>query len=281
LCLAAILAPALFYVAKFLAGRFSMELFQHFIDKGFEKFFDRAQLISSVILLFPFLKICGFHSMEDIYLVKIRGRKFLLTFIGGFTLACTIFIWLSLHNIVMLKPIGTKVYFWNLFKFSLGAISIGFLEEIIFRGIIFNLLLRNLNIICSVLLVSLFFAYCHLGVRNNLKIDSADVTIFSGFRCIIPTIMDIGHGFNPLNFLNLVVFGILLSLLLLKNKSLLCPIAFHIGIVLALMNVRSFMDVATFVDGKYYSVGILDTWLSFALQSFLALGLIFVKCEKV
>lgn len=281
LCLAAILAPALFYTTKFLANRFSIELFQHFIDKGFEKFFDRAKLVSLVILLFPFLGICGFHSLEDIYLVKIRGRKFSLTFIGGFILVCAIFALLSLHDIFTLRPVGMKVCFWNLFKFTMGTISIGFLEEIIFRGMIFNLFLRNFNTICSVLLASLFFAYCHLGVGNNLKIGTDDVTIFSGFRCIISTIMSFGHSFNPLNFLNLMVFGVLLSLLLLKNKSLLSPIAFHMGVVFALMNIRSFIDVITFVDGKYHSVGILDTWLSLALQSFVALGLIFVKCEKV
>jgi membrane protease YdiL (CAAX protease family) len=258
-----------------------MELFQHFIDKGFGKFFDRAQLISLVILLFPFLKICGFHSLEDIHLTKIRGRKFLLTFGGGFILACTIFAWLSLHNVSVFKPVVVKVYFWNLFKFAMGAISIGFLEEIIFRGIIFNLFSRNLNAICSILLASLFFAYCHLKVGNNLKVNTADVTIFSGFRCIIPMIMSIGHGFNPLNFLNLTTFGVLLSLLLLRNKSLLSPIAFHMGVVFALMNIRSFVDVVTVVDGKYYSIGILDTWLSLALQTFMAFGLVLRKCEKV
>ncbi|MDR1528066.1 MAG: CPBP family intramembrane metalloprotease [Puniceicoccales bacterium] len=281
LCLAAVLAPALFYATKFLANRLPVESFQHFIDKGFEKFFDRAQLISLLILLFPFLKVCGFHSLEDIYFVKICRRKFLLTFIGGFILTCTIFAWLSLHNISIFKPVVAKVYFWNLFKFTMGAISIGFLEEIIFRGIIFNLLSRNFNITCSMLLASLFFAYCHLGVGNNLRIDIADVTIFSGFRCIIPTIMSIGRGFNSLNFLNLMAFGVLLSLLLLKNKSLLCPIAFHMGTVFALMNIRSFVDVVTFACGKYCSIGILDTWLSLALQSFIALGLIVAKREKV
>ncbi|MDR1457241.1 MAG: CPBP family intramembrane metalloprotease [Puniceicoccales bacterium] len=281
LCLAAMLTPALFYATKFLANKFSMELFQHFIDKGFGKFFGRAQLIALVILMFPFLKICGFHSLKDIYLTKIRGRKFLLTSSGGFILTCTIFAWLFLHNVSIFKPVIAKVCFWNLFKFTMGAIGIGFLEEIIFRGIIFNLFSRNLNAICSILLTSLFFAYCHLEVGNSLKIDMADVSIFSGFRCIIPTIMNIGHGFSPLNFLNLMAFGVLLSLLVLKNKSLLFPIAFHMGVVFALMSIRSFVDVVTLVDGKYCSIGILDTWISLALQSFVALGLVLWKCEKM
>ncbi|MDR2603384.1 MAG: CPBP family intramembrane metalloprotease [Puniceicoccales bacterium] len=281
LCLAAILAPLLFYTTKFLTNRFSIELFQHFIDKGFGKFFDRSQLVSLAILLFPFLKICGFHSLEDVHLIKISRREFLLTFSGGFILTCTIFAWLSFHNAFIFKSVVAKVYFWNFFKFTMGAIGIGFGEEIIFRGIIFNLFSRNLNRTCSILLVSLFFAYCHLGVGNNLKISTTDVTIFSGFRCIIPAIMSIGHRFNLLNFLNLTTFGVLLSLLLLKNKSLLSPIAFHVGVVFALMNIRSFVDVTTLVDGKYCSIGILDTWLSLALQGFVALGLVLWRCEKI
>jgi hypothetical protein len=47
------------------------------------------------------------------------------------------------------------------------------------------------------------------------------------------------------------------------------------------MNIRSFVEVVTFVDGKYHTISILDTWSSFALQSLVALYLIFAKYKKV
>ncbi|MDR2779461.1 MAG: CPBP family intramembrane metalloprotease [Puniceicoccales bacterium] len=280
LFLAALLAPVLFYVTKFLTNRFSAELFQHFIGKGFGKFFNRAQLVSLVILLFPFLKICNIRSSKDIWLIKIPKRKILSTFIIGFIFTYVVFVWLAFHNVFTFTPVAAKVYFLNLFKFIIGAIAIGFLEEVIFRGIIFNLFSRNLNRAYSILLTSLFFAYCHGGTGNHLKFDVTDVTIFSGFRCVIPTIISIWNGFNPLNFLNLTVFGILLSLLLLKNKSLLSPMAFHVGVVLALMNIRSFTNVISSVNGQHYTIGILDTWLSFSLQALAILCLIFTKKRK-
>jgi hypothetical protein len=43
------------------------------------------------------------------------------------------------------------------------------------------------------------------------------------------------------------------------------------------MNNRSFIEVVTFVDGKYHIFIILDTRSSLVLQSFAALYLIFAK----
>jgi membrane protease YdiL (CAAX protease family) len=122
---------------------------------------------------------------------------------------------LTWNNIVFLEQIPTKVDLWNIIKFAVGAGVIGCLEEIIFRGIIFQLFSKNLNGILSIIVASLFFAYCHFGLENSPKIDSSDITIFSGFRYIIPAVVGLCQKFNLLNFLSLTGFGILLSILLL------------------------------------------------------------------
>ncbi|MDR1413964.1 MAG: CPBP family intramembrane metalloprotease [Puniceicoccales bacterium] len=265
LVLAAVLSPILFFTTKYLGTTFSLEIFQHFIGKGFEKFFDRAKLVSAIILLFPFVKIAGIKSAGDIWIGKFPRKRFFLAFACGTVLVCLIYVWLlwtSPFALVSPEPLPAEIYLFNFVKFGAAAAGIGFLEELLFRGVIFRFFSENVGRILAVILGALFFAYCHAATARNLKIDGSDVTIFSGFRCIIPSLLSICHNFNLLNFLNLILFGIFLTILLLKFESIFMPIAFHIGVVFALMNARSCIKITAIFGG---SRGILDTWLTAGL----------------
>jgi hypothetical protein len=61
------------------------------------------------------------------------------------------------------------------------------------------------------------------------------------------------------------MFGVLLAFLLLKFQSILAPIAFHIGVVFALMNVRNFMGNVAIAGSGHRGMGILDTQLTSVL----------------
>ncbi|MDR1401519.1 MAG: CPBP family intramembrane metalloprotease [Puniceicoccales bacterium] len=257
LLLAAILTPIMFFSVKYCAERFSVEIFHHFIGKGFGKFFDRAKLISAIILLFPLVKISGIRSAKDIWLEKFSKRQFFLIFASGFIFTHLVYGWLMCANHFSAEAVPVKIYFSNLGKFAVAATGVGFLEELLFRGVIFRLFSESLGRISAIVLASLFFAYCHGGVGESAKINTDSATIFSGFSCIIPSLLSICRNFNLLSFLNLTMFGIFLSVLLVDLKSIFAPIAFHIGVVFAVMNVRSFIKIA--------AIGVLDTRLTFVL----------------
>jgi len=88
-------------------------------------------------------------------------------------------------------------FFTNIFLFFI----VGFNEEILFRGYIFQSMIEGTNKIIAVAFFSLFFGVAHLGNPN--------VSVFG--------------------IANIVLAGILLSLAYIQTKSLWLPIGLHIG----------------------------------------------------
>ena len=274
LLLAAAFAPLLFFATKYLAETFSSDLFHHFLDKGFEKFFARAKLIAFCALLVPLLKISAIGS-EEMGFSKISKGKFCSILFVGFTLVLSIFVALAWRNAHVFGAVSAVDCVWQIPKFITVAATVSFLEEVTFRGIIFRLFARNGGVFWATIFTALFFAHCHVAIGNGAPIAADDVTIFSGFRCLVPSPLEIFRNFNPLHFLNLGTLGILLTVLLLKFGSLLAPIAFHFGAVFAIVVWRHFVKITEIVGDGYRSIGILDTWITFTAQWLAVILLIF------
>ncbi|MDR2738075.1 MAG: CPBP family intramembrane metalloprotease [Puniceicoccales bacterium] len=271
LLLAAILAPILFLATAALAEMFSIGTLHHFLSKGFGKFFDRSKLIAFAVLLYPLLRLGGIKSWTSLRFKKISPKGY-LSFAAGVLVAFAIFALLraiSAPSQSIFRPGALGSASYEHIKPIAAAFVIGFLEETIFRGIIFELLSRDLGKIAAGILTSLFFAYCHTGTRSRGGIDQSSVTIFSGFQCIIPAAIGIFHNFNPINFLNLTTFGILLSVLMLECGSILHSILFHAGVVFAV----NFAGAVPFFGTQMRAIEILNTWTTFSCQ-WLAIGVL-------
>ncbi|MDR3144122.1 MAG: CPBP family intramembrane metalloprotease [Puniceicoccales bacterium] len=269
LLLAAVIAPMLFFGAKYCAEIFSGGPFQHFMGKGFCKFFDRARLIAFAILLVPFVKISGVKISRDPWFRKVSPLRALWTFIAGFVLLCALFAWFD-RDIAAgaFKCAAGKVLAAPLTaKLMLGAVAIGLCEEIIFRGFALRLLLMDFKMPFAIAIGSLFFAHCHIGASAAVKISPADVTIFSGFRCLVPAAFGSGGISDLQNYANLVAFGTVLSLLLVRFGSIWYPIAYHSGAVFAIAAHRA---VARTIPG-YHCCGALSSSAAFAVQILLIL----------
>jgi membrane protease YdiL (CAAX protease family) len=297
LVLAAILMPILFGGIKIIEDISPDEPFQYFIGKGLGEFFDRARFIALALLLFPFLKICGLKSLGDIQCHRIPFRRFLFTFAKGFILGFFLALsprgggehvvftsalhsyvpilcgtWFSWCNLCMLQP---AAFFLCICALARVSVLVGFVDEIIFRGVIFNLFRRNLHIFWAILLASLFFAYCHVSTRSGIPIDADGVTLWSGFRCAMATLLDVGYGLHPVIFLNFIAFGILSSILLLKHGSLMVPIAFHMGVVFAGSGARILSWIPEDADASlgtdYLNINVLDSWINLVIQGLMIL----------
>jgi membrane protease YdiL (CAAX protease family) len=119
-------------------------------------------------------------------------------------------------------------------KFILCATIVGILEEILFRGAVLRAFYTALNPIPAVIISSLFFAYAHTKIPPMANVNGGDVSALSGFRCLIPMLFGFLYKFNAFQFAKLTLFGIILSAITIRNKSLNPAIGFHIGTVLAL-----------------------------------------------
>jgi membrane protease YdiL (CAAX protease family) len=126
-------------------------------------------------------------------------------------------------------------------RFIFCAITVGFLEEIMFRGIILKMFYTAFSPILAAILSSVFFAFLHIKIPSAANINTLNVGIWSGFKCIFPMICGFLYEFNVLQFVKLVLFGCILSTITLKSRSLVPPIGFHAGTVLMLFSLGLFI----------------------------------------
>ncbi len=157
----------------------------------------------------------------------------------------------------------------------LTAITVGFLEEIFFRGMIFKGLIEDVKPAVAFFTANLFFAAIHF-VKPAQKQYFVDFTPWYGFDHLLHTFERL---LNPIailpGLLGLFLLGILLSYAFIRTGSLYLSIGLHSGWIFGLKTIKVYGNysredlgwVFGSVDPKFVS-GV-ATWICF-----LAVGLI-------
>ena len=222
----ALLAPILFWSAQSLAAN---GLFPFLAKYDFETFFHRAILIAAALLLWPFLCISHVRSTADLGLAPNPrwGRDLcagiLLSLIP---LLCCGALLVAFH-IYSLR----HTFAWpRLGKVVVASITVPFIEETFFRGILLGVLLRTGRKYIAVFTVSALFAAVHFFKAPERT--SAIVTWTSGFDSITHSF---GRVEDPMMlacaFATLFVFGCILAVARLYTHSLWLPIGLHAGLI--------------------------------------------------
>lgn len=154
------------------------------------------------------------------------------------------------------------ISFILLIKCLFSAAVIALLEEVIFRGVLWNLFRKDVSVFWATILTSIFFAYFHIRC-NTPRLTNSEVTMLSGFWCAGYSLIGVFHNFNLQNFTNLFLLSAILVLLFVQNKSLWASIAFHAGAVFAIMVIRNFVKI---IDSAGHGMNILDTWLTAGIE---------------
>src|SRR4029453_18962148 len=132
----ALLAPILFWSAQTLAAH---GVFPFLAKYDFDTFFHRGILIAAVLLLWPLLRVSNVRSLTDLGLVpnprwgRDVGCGVLLSvipllFFGGLLIALHVY---SIRHVLVWPRLG---------KVVLAGISVPFIEETFFRGIVLGIL---------------------------------------------------------------------------------------------------------------------------------------------
>jgi membrane protease YdiL (CAAX protease family) len=278
--LAAILSCVLFWGTNYLANQFSIGILQHFVDKGLGKFFSRARLISVAMLLPVFLRINGIRFTRDIWFVKVPLQRFLMVFSGGCIAMIGIMMMLAMHSDTTFSSNMSGFCTSTAGRILISALMVGLLEETFFRGVIMKFCWQKTDKIFAVIFTSLFFAYCHVELEHIPPVSPSDLTLFAGVRYLTPTLLKTFDCHNILNFVNLTLFGVILSMLVIKYRSLLYPIAFHSGSVFTMLCARKRVQISQNFQDHFVGIEILDTWTTFALQILIIAYLIYVLLPK-
>lgn len=230
--LGAVLAPPLYWSAQWLAGR---GIFPALAEYQFQKYFNRAALLSAVLLLWPTIRWLHLESWRDLSLEPDpRWRQHLIAgfLIAGLAVAAMAFVYVQLG----IYRIRSEVAWARIPVVALSAITVGFLEEALFRGAILGLVRRSLRPRVALFWVTALFAIVHF-LKPDEGFDPHPVGWLSGFT-LIPQVF---HQFaEPMTllagFTTLFALGWLCGDAVLRTRALWMSIGLHAGIVFVKMS---------------------------------------------
>jgi membrane protease YdiL (CAAX protease family) len=179
-------APILFWSAQSLAAH---GVFSFLARYDFETFFHRALLVAAVLLLWPFLRVSHVRRMADLGLAPNPrwGRElFAGIAISMVPLLCCGALLIAFHVYSLRHSFA-----WPRFgKMLAASITVPFIEEAFFRGIVLGVLLRTGRKYIAIFAVSVIFAAVHF--LKAPERTSEIVTWTSGFSSIAHAFDGIG-----------------------------------------------------------------------------------------
>lgn len=244
---AAIVSPWVYWLVLAWNQVMPNDLNTYLAQKSFDDYFDRLRWIPVILSLSWVMRACGLLSWARLGVSF--ERRAVLGALRWFILGCLVVglaAWVQclFASVDYVGRDAWLEWFGVVLKALVGAILVGFFEEIVFRGLIFRLFYTALTPRIAIILSSLFFAYAHFKMPGAVW-DATDqvVTWRSGFFVGLWTLVGISQNFEVLPFLNLLALGILLCLVFERFRSLLPCIGFHAGIVAVLLSYKRLFAV--------------------------------------
>jgi membrane protease YdiL (CAAX protease family) len=220
----ALLAPILFWSAQALATH---GVFSFLTRYDFDTFFHRAVLIAAVLLLWLLLRVSDVRGSGDLGLAP--NPHWARDFGYGVLLSVSPLLFCGALLIALHVYSFRHVFIWSRFgKVLLAAVSVPFIEETFFRGIVLGILLRTGRKLLSVIAVSALFAAVHF--LKGSEREPAIVTWTSGFQSIGDAFAGFGDPMMVLAaFATLFLIGCILGDARVLTHSLWLPIGLHAG----------------------------------------------------
>jgi membrane protease YdiL (CAAX protease family) len=176
--LGAIFAPILFWSAQSLAAH---GVFSFLAKYDFETFFHRALLVAAVLLLWPLLRVSHVRCLADLGLAP--NSRWGRDLCAGAVISVVPLLLCGLVLIAFHVYALRHSFAWPRFgKMLMASITVPFIEEAFFRGIVLGLLLRTGRKYIAIFAVSLIFAAVHFLKAPDRT--SEIVTWTSGFSSI-------------------------------------------------------------------------------------------------
>jgi membrane protease YdiL (CAAX protease family) len=247
-CAALIVAAALSGPIYMLCNAIDSTPTRYVTGKGLCKIYERVMLLTAIVAIPFFLKKCRIKN-----LISANGtpkspgflRLFLAWIVFGmlfFCLVAALEIMLTGMDVSHDRHV-LEVFISKLPRFVFCAITVGVLEEILFRGIVLKMFYTAFSPITAVILSSALFACLHTKIPLAAGVTDASIGPLSGFRCLGPMVFGFLYKFDILQFAKLALFGIILSTITIKNKSLIPAVGFHAGVVLMLFSAKVFTQL--------------------------------------
>ena len=228
LIVGAFLAPILFWSVQSLAAH---GVFSSLAKYDFETFFHRALLVAAVLLLWPLLRVSHVRSMADLGLAP--NPRWTRDVCAGAVISVVPLLLCGVLLIALHVYAIRHSFAWSRFGNLVAAsITVPFIEETFFRGIVLGLLLRTGRKYIAIFAVSAIFAAVHF--LKAPERTSETVTWTSGFSSIAHALDGIGDPVMvTLALVTLFFIGWILADARVLTHSLWLSIGLHAGWIFA------------------------------------------------
>jgi len=249
LCLSSLIAPVIKVLLDTLVSSspFMTDLLNYKHGSyDFGRVMRRIMMAVAILLIFLLRKQLMIGSFVTIGIKPIQGwweqlqmGFFLST--GMFILYIT-FLWISGTQTFQPDAKSLMDIIFELLKILLIACLVGCIEEILFRGFIFQSLLMDLQTVSAICISSLFYSLLHF-FKTKLLV-SPGFQPFIGFIVIYQSFKDIIINFTTIlpSLIGLFLVGVVLSYAYFRTKSLYLAIGIHAGWIFLIKANKLFFD---------------------------------------
>lgn len=236
--LGALLAPPLYWLGQWALERGifdsgPLESVKDSIERAkITRYFNRAVMVSFFLLAWPFFRWLGLSNKGSHWLMLQKNPHWFSHFGIGFLVAAGTL--LALGGVY----IGIEWYriyddhkpVYRMFASAIGpGLSVAFLEEFLFRGVIFALVLRTMKPFSGLVFLSAFFAAVHF-LKPPEKLELPPVEWDTGFWLLGKIFGQWGNiDFLVAELILLFCVGWVLGWARLKTGSLWMSIGLHAG----------------------------------------------------
>ena len=238
-CFAALIAPPLYWAGGWSASHGFFLFLKKF---PFHRFFDRAVLISALVLLWPLVKWLRVRSWNDLNLAPDPNawpnlaRGFLLA-LGSLALLGAGLIYSPIYELRS-HPAWLQIAF-----LPVSAVCVALLEEGLFRGAMQGLVQRSASQTTALVFVSALYSIVHFLKPQGHHAAGQAITWLSGFELIPQAFWQFSQPFLVLGgFTTLIIAGLILGYARLRTRALWMPVGLHAGWIIGKMGLNKIAD---------------------------------------
>ncbi|MGH8582525.1 MAG: CPBP family intramembrane glutamic endopeptidase [Gammaproteobacteria bacterium] len=223
------------------------ELLQPISDFRFHKVISRVTSLSALLLILAYV---GYGKLFDRETLGYAGsgalavRQLLTGYLAGMIIMIAVaaaLVLLGIHQVESDLEINPAAVARIVLSALITGTLVGLFEETLFRGALLGGLLAKMKPLAAVLISSTVYAAGHFLKYRELPAE-VPITWTTGLEMIPGAFYRFGDPATLDAFLSLLAFGVLLSLIRLKNSAIYQCIGLHAGAVTAIKIINKITD---------------------------------------
>ncbi len=238
----------------------------------FSRIFNRIFMVLGILLFFPCRRLLKISSAEELGLSSFR-RDYGYILKGAFlALISFVIIVMIMTTVDVFKPAFRLAFAEGVarsFKALMAALTVGLVEEVFFRGIIFKGLREQWRPMGAYIVANCFYSATHF-IKPAQKFYLQEFDPWLGFYHLAHTFERFLDPWSLLpGFFGLFLLGIVLSYAFVRTGSLYLSMGLHMGWILGIKSIKVYGSYSRHDLGWFFGssdpkfVSGIATWIGF------------------